>query len=159
MDENGYWLEVSKFDPRVVGLYQKHYSSRKGVASSVWRMQGIQGPGESMVLLVVDCRALFAWRKGIYDTIPPQTGICCSVFRNTGDILSSELIKEADKLAWQKWLELRHFTFVNSDKVKSSHPGYCFIMAGWDYQRDEKGKPVLTKGGLYILEQFQEDRC
>jgi hypothetical protein len=119
------------------------------------RQKGILSPGESMTLLTPDCLALFAWRKGIDDCIPPQTGVNCAVFRNTGDLLSSELIKEADELAWSKWGNERLYTYVNSKKIKSSHPGYCFLQAGWDYQRDAKGKPVLTKGGLYILEGFR----
>jgi len=155
---DNYWIEVTKFDPRVVGLYEKHYSARRNVPPSVRRQRGILRPGESMTLLTVDCRALFAWGNGIDDCIPPQSGINCAVFRNTGDVLSSELIKEADEMAWRRWPpELRHYTYVNADKIKSSHPGYCFRMAGWDYQRDERGNPVKTKGGLYILEIFANE--
>ena len=107
-----------------------------------------------MTMLTADCMALFAWRKGIDDCIPPQSGVNCAVFRNKSTILSSELIKEADKIAWQKWYGERLYTYVNSKKIKSTHAGYCFLMAGWDYQRDDKRNPVLTKGGLYILEIF-----
>jgi len=109
-----------------------------------------------MTLLTVDGRALFAWRNGIDDCIPPQLGVNCAVFRNEGDFLSSMLIKEAEELAWRKWPNERLYTYVNGQKIRSHHPGYCFIKAGWDYQRDECGKPVLTKGGLYILEKFCE---
>ena len=148
-----HWIGVTKFDPRVVGLYKRHYSARKGNIDRVRR--GILAPGESLTLLTQDCRALFAWRKGIDDCIPPQTGVNCAVFRNEGNTLSSVLIKEADGLAWNKWQDNRHYTYVNYDKIQSEHPGYCFLKAGWDYQRDKKGKPQLTKGGLYILEIFK----
>ena len=68
----GHWIETTKFDPRVVGLYQRHYSARKGVSPSVRRRRGILSPGEAMTLLTQDCRALFAWWNGIDDAIPPQ---------------------------------------------------------------------------------------
>ncbi len=147
----GNWYEVTKFDPRVVGLYERHYSARAGVAIVVRRQRGILSPGESMTLLTPDSRALFAWRKGIDDCIPPQIGVNCAVFRNEGNILSSTLIKEACGLAWQRWPGERLYTYVNYKKIISAHPGYCFLMAGWDYQRG-KSKLILTKGGLYILE-------
>ena len=106
-----------------------------------------------MILLTLDCKALFGWRKQKI-TDDKQSGVNCFVFRNEGNILSSELIKEADELAWNRWGDSRHYTYVNKEKIASKHAGYCFIMAGWDYQRDDKGKPILTKGGLYILERF-----
>lgn len=44
--------------------------------------------------MTVDCRALFAWRKFIDKS--GQQGVNCSIFRNEGPELSSELIIEAD---------------------------------------------------------------
>jgi hypothetical protein len=41
---------------------------------------------------------------------------------------------------------------VDSREIRSTHPGYCFLMAGWDYARDAKGNPVLTTKGKHILE-------
>ena len=150
----GNWIEVKDGDARVRGMYQRHYSAHKYKGDL-----RIVGPGEHMILMTQDCLALFAWRKG-HDSgyrwhgIDAQIGVNCTIFRNEGDMLSSDLIKEADEMAWRRWpTEPRHYTYVNADKIKSSHPGYCFLMAGWDYQRDESEKPVKTKGGLYILEQ------
>lgn len=153
---DGYWLEVTKFDPRVVGLYQRHYSVRRGVTAARRRERGILSPGESMTLITPDCRALFAWWNGIDDCIPTQAGVNCAVFRNESDTLSSDLIREADEMAWRRWPnEVRHYSYVNAGKIQSTHPGYCFLMAGWDYQRDTNDRPVLTKGGLHILERFR----
>lgn len=149
----GNWIEVSDGDPRAVGLYRRHYSAHKfnhGIPIDYVR-QGFSGIGESMILLTSDGRALFGWRKQKINDAG-QDGVNCFVFRNEGDHLSSDLIKEADEMAWNSWPGERLYTYVNSEKIQSGHPGYCFLMAGWDYQRNAKGKPVLTKGGLHILE-------
>ena len=74
-----------------------------------------------------------------------QTGINCAVFRNESSMLSSDLVREADELAWQKWPGQRHYTYVAPNKVASAHPGYCFKKAGWR-------KCGTSKGGLVILE-------
>lgn len=140
----GHWIEVKDGDPRAVAIFRTHYSCHDPKIDYV--RYGFSGKGESMVLLNQECNALFCWRR------VEGEGINCSVFHNDSNILSSDMIKEADKLAWQHWAEKRHYTYVNSKKITSSHPGYCFLKAGWDYQRDTNGKPVLSKGGLHILE-------
>lgn len=53
------------------------------------------------------------------------------MFRNEGAGLSSDLIREADSLAWQRWPVARHFTYVDDSKIQSRNPGYCFLQAGW----------------------------
>ena len=82
-----------------------------------------------MVLLRHDARALFVWRKFLSDD--EQEGVNCAVFRNEGDELSSQLIREADALADERWPRARHYTYVNARRIRSSNPGYCFIKAGW----------------------------
>jgi len=116
----GHWIEVKDGDPRAVALYSRHYSARQGAD---WLRYGFSGKGESMVLLTLDCRALFGWRK------VEGEGIQCFVFRNEGDILSSELIKEAMELAYQKWGKQRLYTYVNPRAVHGD--GKCFKAAGW----------------------------
>jgi hypothetical protein len=78
-----------------------------------------------------------------------QQGINCAVFRNEGAVLSSMLIKEAMEICHRKWPGIRMYTYVNPKKIKSTNPGYCFLMAGWQ-------KCGLTKGGLEILEFVKE---
>ena len=60
-----------------------------------------------------------------------QQGVNCAVFRNEGLLLSSDLIKQADEMAWERWPGERHYTYVNPRKVRSANPGYCFKKAGW----------------------------
>ena len=85
-----------------------------------------------MVLLSQCGRALFVWLRNTVERYDHQVGVNCTVFRNEGARgLSSELIREADELAWQRWPGERHFTYVDDSKIRSSNPGYCFLKAGW----------------------------
>ena len=140
------WLEVKDGDPSGRSLFRRHYSYRpykdgRNPALFV-------GPGEKMVLLTPDCRGLFVWRKFINSD--GQYGVNCAVFRNEGAGLASDLIREADRMAWERWPGERHYTYVNPKRVKSDNPGYCFLRAGWR-------RCGLTKWNkLLILEIFPE---
>lgn len=101
-----------------------------------------------MVLLTVNCDALFVWLRNTVARFDDQEGINCAVFRNEGSVLSSDLIREADDLAWQRWPGVRHFTYVADEKIKSVNPGYCFLRAGW--QRCGRN----ANGRLTILERL-----
>jgi hypothetical protein len=141
---DGHWLPVLDGDPRVRALFARHYSMGKH-----GRMPPslIVGPGERIVLLTEDCRAMFVWRMERFRR-DRQTGINCAVFRNEGPILSSELIREACELAWQRWPGERLFTYVTDEKVHSTNPGCCFKKAGW--RRAGRN----ADGRLTILENF-----
>jgi hypothetical protein len=103
------------------------------------------GPGEYLVLLTAACDALLIWRRMPRDQ-EREPGVCCSLFRNEGRSgLSSDLIREACDLAWQRWPGQRLYTYVDPRRVRSSHPGYCFKAAGWR-------RCGRTPGGLLILE-------
>jgi hypothetical protein len=143
----GNWIEVPDGDPRAVGLYRRHYSAHKynhGIPID-YVAKGFSGIGESMILLTSDGRALFGWRKQkISDA--GQIGVNCFVFRlESKEYLASGLIKEADEMAWDRWPGERLYTYVNSKKIRSTNPGFCFLQAGWR-------RCGLTKGGLVILE-------
>lgn len=141
-DTEGYWLGTLDGDPLALRLYGRHYSARQ---YSDGRNRALfVGPGEKLVLLGRDGAALFAWRRFASDD--GQTGVNCAVFRNEGQRLSSALIREADALAWQRWPGERHYTYVDPTRVRSSHPGYCFVMAGWrrcGRTKGGHGRPVL----------------
>jgi hypothetical protein len=152
---DGYWLPVHRADARAAALYRRHYSADKNrsrTQNSYDRELNFMGPGQCMVLLGSDCRAMFAWQRNTAQRYDGQTGICCTVFRNEGDALSSDLIREADDLAWQRWPdEPRHFTYVWDAKVRHKRdPGRCFLRAGWHVcGRNADGR-------LTILERTQE---
>lgn len=131
------WLEFKDGNTVAVDMYSRHYSARDLEDRKLF-----VGPGEKMVLVTRDGSALFVWRKFIDDS--GQTGVNCAVFRNEGSLLSSMLIEEAMVIAWLRWPGERLYTYVDATKVKSSNPGYCFFMAGWENVGE-------TKGGLVIM--------
>lgn len=152
---NENWYGVSKRDPRVVGLFARHYSSKKnGHGIADWLSFGITSPGAVIVLLTSDASALFVWLKQKYHS-NEQSGVNCAVFRNEGKVLSSVLIREAETFAWAKWAGERLFTYVDPDAVNSRNPGYCFKMAGWELVRLAKGQPLKTTRGLLVFEKLQ----
>lgn len=58
----------------------------------------------------------------------------CSVFRNEGAGLASTLIGEAVALTVALWGDPPRdewVTWVDTRKVASENPGYCFKQAGW----------------------------
>src|SRR5690349_8662299 len=88
------------------------------------------GPGEKMVLMTSDGGALWAWRKFISGD--GQQGVNNAIFRNEAGVYkSSELIREAVALAWQRWPGERLYTYIDASKIKSANPGYCYKVAGW----------------------------
>lgn len=145
------WVITKDGDPRVSDIYKRHYSCYQYTDGRRFKpgyrnRHLVMGPGEKLVLITSDCRAIFGWRKFI--DASGQNGVNCAFFRNEGAfdgaVLSSELILAAEKLAYQKWPGERLYTYVNAKMVKSSNPGYTFQRAGWV-------KCGLTKSGLLIF--------
>lgn len=137
---SAHWRVSRDGDPIGYELYQRHYSAPK---YRTQRQALFVGPGEKLVLIGHDDRAVFVWRRFI--DASGQTGVNCAVFRNEGGALSSVLIGEAEVFAWSRWPGARLYTYVNPDRIRSSNPGCCFKKAGWS----SCGR---TKGGLLILE-------
>lgn len=143
----GNWYSVPDGNMQVRRMLDRHYSANRYSDGRKVRLSA--GPGEKMVLMTVDARAMFIWRKFI--DASGQIGINCAAFRNEAPeiYLSSDLILEAEQLAWGRWPGERLYTYVDARKVKSSNPGYCFIVAGWK-------KCGVTKSGKMILEKLHD---
>lgn len=137
-----HWVEIKDGDRFAREMFQRHYSYRPYADGRKPKL--FCGPGEKMVLMTVDGRALFVWRKFISGD--GQQGINCSIFRNESKTLSSTLILEAEKWAWARWPGERLYTYVNPRKVKSTNPGCCFKKASW------KECGVTKHNKLIILE-------
>lgn len=60
---DGYWLSISDGDPRGLALYKRHYSYRAYKDGRKPKL--FVGPGQKMVLMTINCDALFVWRKFI----------------------------------------------------------------------------------------------
>lgn len=143
LDSMWRWLPCLDGDPRARALYQRHYSCMNFTPTNGQFMP----PGEKMVLLTLECDALFGWLKNRVERYDKQVGVVCTIFRNESRHLSSDLIVEAEAIAWQKWPGERLFTYVDSCAILSPNPGYCFKKAGWR-------KCGLSKRGLHILEKL-----
>lgn len=142
------WLPSNRNDPRVLALYKRHYSAKKNAAYRKQGQTGFVAAGSPIVLITAGCDAAFVWLKNTVARFDQQIGIICTMFRNESSILSSDLIREADDIAWHKWADNRHFTYVDASEVSSPNPGYCFKMAGWK-------QCGVSKSGLIILEIFR----
>lgn len=135
-------LTVSREDGRLLAFLDDHYSCKEKQRKV---RKHAYGPGEDLALMTATLDAAFVWNYERY-RLDGQTGINCVAFRNVGEILSSDLIREAVEIAWEKWPGERLFTFVNGSKVRSSNPGYCFLKAKWERcGRSAKGLLILEK--------------
>lgn len=133
------WLPVRDANPTARNLFDRHYSRRRGGTAAKF-----VGPGEYMALLTHDGAAMFLWRLERFRQ-DGQQGVNCAIFRNESEHRSSDLIREAVRLAWERWPGARLYTYVNPRRVESTNPGYCFKCAGWR-------KCGESKRGLHILE-------
>lgn len=134
------WTLVKDGDPCGLELYERHYSCHQYADGRERKL--FAGPGEKLVLLTADADALFVWRRFIENHETKPKGINCAVFRNESSHLSSDLIREAELVAWCRWPGERLYTYVGPHLN-----GWCFRRAGWK----ERGK---TKGGLKIFDKF-----
>lgn len=141
--ELGSWYPVKDGDCRALELYLRHYSYESKRGRVKRGNVAFAGVGQKMVLLTTDGKALFVWRRQLSERLDHQVGVECSIFRNEGDELSSELILEAMGLAWRRWEGERLFTFVNQRLIRSVNPGYCFKVAGWREAGTSKKRRLL----------------
>ena len=128
MSLGGHWTVSRDGDRDCLALFERHYSCKEYKDGRIRKL--FCGPGSKLVLVTPELQALFVWR--LFKDDSGQKGVNCAVFRNEGAGLSSDLILEAERFAWDRWpQETRLYTYVNGSKIRSSNPGYCFIKAGW----------------------------
>lgn len=142
-DDDLYWVQVNDGNEAAFQIYQRHYTYRKGRKRDLNKNKKngkrMAGPGETIVLLGKDGKALFIWKKQKYSQ-DGQVGINCCLFRNEGEYVSSDLILQAERVAQDRWPGSRMFTYVNPRKIRArktgmkirkSKAGACFKHAGW----------------------------
>jgi len=136
------WRLSHKFDPSAVAIADRHYNRRKPGSPQ------FVPPGRSLVLLADDALWTTSWPFAEYVRHAWPGAWINSLFRNEGDYLSSDLILQAIAATRWKWPDvpdLGIITFVNQDKIRSTNPGYCYLMAGFE-------RVGYTKGGLVVLQ-------
>jgi hypothetical protein len=122
-----YWHEAKDGNAEARELFDRHYSRYRYKDGRKPKL--FCGPGEKMVLLTEAADALFVWRK--FRSADGQQGINCAIFRNESRHLSSDMILDAEEIAWRRWPQARLFTYVKAEAIASRNPGYCFKRAGW----------------------------
>ncbi len=132
---------TNHFDQECRVLADRHYSRRTPGARQFCYS------GRKLVLRNAEASVLFVWMfPDPQYRMDDQTGYNCAIFRNESPRLSSEIILEAEGMAFEKWGPARMYTYIDPAKVKSRNPGYCFKCAGWRFVRVTKsGKHLLVK--------------
>jgi len=139
-------MRTNHFDPEMAALADKHYSRR-----TVGARQFCYA-GRKLVLRNSEGTVLFVWMWPFEEMrMDGQKGYNCSIFRNESPRRSSEIILEAEEMAFEKWGPNRVFTYVDGRKIKSANPGHCFKMAGWKHEG-------FSKSGLTLLAKPVEQR-
>lgn len=137
-------VRTRRNDQEARAIADRHYSRKTPGA------RDFVGPGRTIILRDPAGSWLFVWRKCKF-RLDGQTGWECSIFRNEGQRRSSGIILECE---WH--VGGRVFTYVDSRKVRSSNPGWCFQCAGWRKAGRSKNRglvqlvkelPLLAAGG------------
>lgn len=159
------WRRVTKFDLRACALADRHYSRRKPGSPQ------FMPPGETIVLLTECGRAVFGWwRPDPTSGIKAMNGLdgwTCTIFRNEGAGLSSDLVLDAESCLLSSGRGIGPdgmLTYVWDRKIRSVNPGYCFKAAGWraigrsaDGRKTLLQKPVTALAAQ--LELLGDGRC
>ncbi len=139
------WERSHRADPRAVALADRHYSRQKpGTPQFV-------PPGRCFVLYARtptgEAVWVTSWPFAQYVKHAWAGAWTCSMFRNEGAGLASELILTAvaaTRAHYGDPPELGMITFVLPSAIRSSNPGFCYLMAGYrrvGFAKD--GKPCL----------------
>ena len=122
-----HWRLSNRADPRAVALADRHYSRQKPGTSQ------FVAPGRCLVLAAPAAVWVTSWPKFVQHEF--TNAWVCSMFRNDGAELSSELIREAVAATRWRWPEVPEggmVTFVDAAAVRPKRdPGYCFHRAGF----------------------------
>lgn len=144
------WRLSHRADPEARAIADRHYNRQKpGTPQFV-------PPGRCLVL-VSDAPAFWitSWPFAEYVKHAWAGAWVCSAFRKEGgDMLASDMIREAVAVTKWKWPnvpDLGMVTFVDRSKTKPKRdPGYCYLQAGFTPCGE-------TKGGLVALQLFPAD--
>lgn len=125
------WVETHKGHRRLVQLADAHYTRQTAGSNQCCR------PGVNLCLVTDDHAAgWIVWRPipevGRKDTLEAWE---CTLFRNEGARLSSDLVREATAIVFRRWGWPPRdglISAVDPDRTRRKRdPGRCFRRAGW----------------------------
>jgi hypothetical protein len=125
---DGVWFPVATSDWRLRELRDRHYAGGVGGKTA-----GPPGRRLAFVTFAGEAGWISHWPYRHLSGHGQGDCFVCSLFRNEGDWLSSQLIEAAIALTVERWGEPPDgwLTFVDADQVRSPNPGYCFKRAGF----------------------------
>lgn len=139
------WTLSHRADPVANAIAKRHYTCQTPDSAQ------FVPPGRCLVLLADDASALWvtSFPYAAYVKHAWRGAWMCSLFRNEGGYLSSELIREAVAATRWRWPDvptLGMVTFVDASKTRRKRdPGRCYRRSGF--------APVgHTAGGLLALQ-------
>lgn len=137
------WTRSWRADPRGKRIADRHYNRQNSNSPQ------FVPPGRSLVLLADTERALWvsSWPYAEHVLHDWAGAWVNTTFRNEGAGLSSELIREAvaaTRAEWGEAPELGMVTMVDPGEVRSTNPGYCYLMAGFERVGITKDRGLLV---------------
>lgn len=144
------WLLSNRADAEVVPLADRHYNRQK-IGSPQFAP-----PGRCLVLktAALDAFWITSWPFAEFVKHAWAGAWMCSAFRNEGQHLSSDLIREAvaaTKARYGDSPPLGMVTFVDAGKTRRKRdPGRCFRRAGFNHIG-------FTKAGLFAFQLLPSD--
>lgn len=133
-------------------LADRHYSRRTIGARQ------FMNNGRKLVLRDTPGTVVFGWLWPQSELrFDDQVGYNNAIFRNESSRLSSDIILEAEAMAFEKWGPNRLYTYVDPMSVRFLKPaGWCFVQAGWEYVRQADGSYHYSKSGQVLLQKHAE---
>lgn len=145
------WQRTTKGAPAAVALADRHYSRvRYGKTGGQ-----VGPPGRLLVFVTETADAL--WVTHWPDPKLALDGLDswrCVLFRNEGAELSSMLIRAAMDVTAETWGDRPRdgwVTWVDTNEIRSTNPGYCFLQAGWWRDRDWRAAASSRRRSLRRL--------
>jgi hypothetical protein len=125
----GLWQVRDSKNKAALALADRHYSRKTKGSNQI-------GPPGRKLTFVTPCERA-VWLTHWPDAQLTLDGLDawrCSIFRNEGAGLSSDLIRAAMALTAELWIARPAdgwVTWIDTRKVASPNPGYCYKQAGW----------------------------
>lgn len=145
-------VRTTPFDDEMRQLADRHYSRR-----TVGARQFLYN-GRKLVLRDTEGRVLFGWMYPQPEMrMDGMRGYNCAIFRTESDRKASDIILEAERLAFEKWGPNHLYTYIDPRKTRTIKchgrrvVGFSFRKAGWKPLVNKDGTPRTSVDGKHIL--------